>query len=421
MSIADPVMTPPAPRSTAAAPTASVRDPRLDFFRGIAMFIILIAHTPGNWFTLWIPARFGFSDATEMFVFCSGMASAIAFGKVFEQRGVLLGTARVGFRVWQVYWAHIGLFLAIAATMAALNASGAFERDYVGQLNLYPFFRNTAENLPALLTLTYVPNYFDILPMYLVILAMMPLVVGLKKIHLGLAAAFVLVLWFVAQEGVQQEYLVQHAGSRAFWPVLLELPAEPWSEREWFFNPFGWQLVFFTGFAFMAGWLPAPPVNRVLIALALIIVIGNVALSNIGIRELGFDWARDWRIANREWITKTDFGLLRFVQFLSLAYLAWIAAGPGGAWLMRLTQHSATRGLMALILKVGQQSLPIFITSMFLARLMGVAFDVLGRSHGTMILVNGTGALILVAVAYSVGWIKAQPWKRQRGAGNAAA
>jgi len=51
-----------------------VRDPRLDFFRGVAMFIILLAHTPGNPWTLWIPARFGFSDATEIFVFCSGMA-----------------------------------------------------------------------------------------------------------------------------------------------------------------------------------------------------------------------------------------------------------------------------------------------------------------------------------------------------------
>jgi len=49
------------------------------------MFIIFIAHVPGNSWTLWIPARFGFSDATEIFVFCSGMASAIAFGRVFNE------------------------------------------------------------------------------------------------------------------------------------------------------------------------------------------------------------------------------------------------------------------------------------------------------------------------------------------------
>ena len=38
--------------------------------------------------------------------------------------------------------------------------------------NLYPFLDNTGPNLIGLMTLTYVPNYFDILPMYLVILAL---------------------------------------------------------------------------------------------------------------------------------------------------------------------------------------------------------------------------------------------------------
>ena len=50
------------------------RDLRLDFFRGLAMFIILLAHTPGNSWTLWIPARFGFSD------FVLGRATAAVSG-----------------------------------------------------------------------------------------------------------------------------------------------------------------------------------------------------------------------------------------------------------------------------------------------------------------------------------------------------
>ena len=113
-----------APR-TVAPPTSAIRDPRLDFFRGIAMFIILLAHTPGNAWTSWIPARWWFSDATEMFVFCSGMASAIAFGGTFDRAGLGLGTARVGFRIWQVYWAHIWMFFAIATLLAAIDQSGA--------------------------------------------------------------------------------------------------------------------------------------------------------------------------------------------------------------------------------------------------------------------------------------------------------
>ncbi len=80
------------------ARASSPRDPRLDFFRGIAMFIILIAHIPRNPWTSWIPARFGFSDATEIFVFCSGMASALAFGAIFARAGLAMGALRIAHR-----------------------------------------------------------------------------------------------------------------------------------------------------------------------------------------------------------------------------------------------------------------------------------------------------------------------------------
>ncbi|MEL6168667.1 MAG: OpgC domain-containing protein [Pseudomonadota bacterium] len=389
-----------AARPEASAAAASVRDPRLDFFRGLAMFIILIAHVPGNWLTLWIPARFGFSDATEIFVFCSGMASAIAFGRTFERAGWRLGTARVGFRVWQVYWAHIGLFFAIAAAMAALNATELFARDYVGQLNLYPFFNNTERDLPRLLMLIYVPNYFDILPMYLVILAMMPVVVALASVNRYLAFAAVILVWIMAQADI------------------LALPAEAWSDREWFFNPFGWQLIFFTGFAFMIGWLPPPPVNRQLVIAAALVVLIIVPVAYFRIyREV--EVLSELRSAIAFWRAKTDFGLLRYVHFLALAYLAWVAVGPQGSRLVsRGTGVAASvwRGLLGIILKVGQQSLAVFVTSMFLARLLGVALDVLGRNHFSMAVVNLTGMAILVGVAYGVAWFKGQPWRHRRAA-----
>src|SRR6056297_3649 len=163
--------------STATGGTGwRVRDPRLDFFRGCAMFIILLAHTPGNTWTLWIPARFGFSDATEIFVFCSGMASAMAFGAVFANKGFGLGCARVGFRVWQVYWAHVGIFLFTATMLFAIDhfGVGARETPYIEGPYVVPLFERTGEALIGLLTLTYVPGLFDILPMYLAILAMIP-------------------------------------------------------------------------------------------------------------------------------------------------------------------------------------------------------------------------------------------------------
>ena len=94
--------------------------------------------------------------------------------------GWRLATVRVGFRVWQVYWAHVGLFFATLALTVALTDSGLGVRNYWGQLNLWPIFVESElwENpniLLSFMTLRYVPNYFDILPMYMIVLLLMPI------------------------------------------------------------------------------------------------------------------------------------------------------------------------------------------------------------------------------------------------------
>ncbi len=358
------------------------------------MYIILIAHIPGNKWTLWIPARFGFSDATEIFVFCSGMASAIAFGGVFARAGWAMGALRILHRMWQVYWAHIGVFFTILLSMVLLNATGLFEKDYIGSLNLYPFVNQTAENLLGLMTLTYVPNYFDILPMYLVILGMIPFAMALARIHPALVIASSITLWLYANQG----------GTN--------LPAELWFEngstRQWFFNPFAWQLVFFTGFGFMAGWYPAPPKRRDLIALAAVVVIVTVPFAwykIIGASPFVREWRSDWAIH----INKTQFGVLRYVHFLSVAYLAWVWAGPMGA---RLNGSATKERVIGVIRKVGQQSLAVFMTSMVLARWLGVLFDVYGNGPVQAALVNLFGAAIITGTAYFVAYLKSQPWRK---------
>ena len=403
----------PSPAVAAAQAVPRVRDLRLDFFRGLAMFIILIAHTPGNFLTSWIPARWGFSDATEIFVFCSGMASAIAFGGAFQRAGWFLGTARVLFRVWQVYWAHVGLFFATLALAVYLTDLEITGRNYWGQLNLWMIFVESdkwdnPDILLNFMTLRYVPNYFDILPMYMIVLLMMPVVMALARLDLRLVAAFVIGVWLMAQAP-----LLEAMGLGAY---HLAFPAEPWTDRAWFFNPFGWQLIFFTGFAFMRGWLPKPPVSAALLAIAAFLVFANVPLSSIGIREFGFDWAKDWRVANNPLIDKSDFGVLRYTHFLAMAYLAWVMAGDKGSRLLASGSGLVSRmweRTLAIILKVGQQSLAVFVVSMFTARLSGFLMDVFGRDIITTLLVNAFGFCVLIAVAYGAGWFKSQPWREK--------
>ena len=383
-------MTTPPP--SAARP----RDPRLDFFRGLAMFVIFIAHVPYDWLALWIPARFGFSDATETFVFCSGMASALAFGGVFARRGWRMGTARILHRVWQVYWSHIALFVAVLALCLVLSDVGG--KSYVNALNLGHVFEPAKGAFAGLFTLTYVPNYFDILPMYLVILALIPFIMALARVSFWLAAGAVVSMWSIANLG------------------LVPLPAEPWSDRPWFFNPFGWQLVFFLGFAWMRGWIPAPPVDRRLVWTAAVIVVASVPFAYFRILN-EVPWLREAAGAIAPLTDKSEFGALRLVHFLATAYLAWVAVGPMGA---RIADWGRFTPVVDVIRKVGQQSLAVFLTSMFLAQFAGFVLDEIGRTWTTTWLVNAAGFALLIATAYGVAWFKDQPWKGLPAQANAA-
>ncbi|MGK9230165.1 OpgC domain-containing protein [Inquilinus limosus] len=354
------------------------RDPRLDVFRGLGMLIILTAHIPENSWILWIPARFGFSDATEMFVFLSGMASAIAFGRVFDRDGFTRGTGRVARRVWQIYWIHVAVFVVIAALVAAAGTRPGGE-SYIVELNLPHFFADPVGLLPRFLTLAYVPNYFDILPMYLVILAMMPAMILAERLHWALPFALMAAIWGLAQAH------------------LLDLPAEPWSDRVWFFNPFGWQLLFYLGFFLMRGTLPAPSPGRGLTILAAAVVLATVPFAYYRIIEaspfFGF-----WAQALTPLTDKTHFGLLRLVHFLALAVLAMRLAGPGGRRL-----HGP---VVAVVSKVGQQTLAVFVSGMVAAQLLGMALDHTGRGPIAVAAANLAGFAALVAVAYAVAWFK---------------
>lgn len=364
---------------------AEARDPRLDFFRGLAMFVILVAHIPLNPWIQWIPARFGPSDATEMFVFCSGFASALAFGGTFARHGFGPGVLRVLHRCWQIYWSHLAAFLAVAAIGVAGTelAGGA---DYVRALWLHPFFAEPARGVLHLVTLTYVPNYFDILPMYLVVLAQVPLVVACARVHPALVAPFCGGL-----------YLAQ-------WHGLLDLPAEWWSDRPWFFNPFAWQLLFFTGFAFGSGWLPALPRRRWLLRLALAFVLVMAPLSWQPLwSEVG--WLGQAHHLLSPWGDKTRFGMLRYLHFLALAYLA--------LRLVELRPEALMGRAAAPVIAVGQQALPVFLWSMAFAQVLGMVLDRLGREPLTVLAVNGLGFSSLVAVARLARLMKAQPWRRR--------
>jgi hypothetical protein len=245
--------------SGTTAPQPKKRDPRLDFFRGLAMFFIYFAHCRGNVFYNWIPARFGPSDAADLFVFVSGMTVAIAFGGTFRRQGWLIGTARIAYRCLQLYAAQIGMFCALAvAVIVGTRVWG--DADYVKAIGFDGFVTDPARALVGLVTLTYVPPYVDILPLYIGVLAMAPVAMVLAKLHPRLVLAASVTLYLAAN----------------LWQLNLPNFAE---EGGWHFDPFAWQLIFFTGFALQRGWVKVPIDARWLFWAAVAIVILGLSVS----------------------------------------------------------------------------------------------------------------------------------------------
>jgi hypothetical protein len=278
----------------------------------------------------------------------------------------------------------LGLFFALAA-ICVIGDAWLAGPDYISRLNLGYFFDHTPAALLGLVTLTYVPNYFDILPMYLVVLLWLPLFWALSRLHVGAALG--------ASLGV---YL-------AMWWLRIELPADPLGDRPWFFNPFAWQLLFFLGFAFGSDWLKAPPARGWLIALALGGVVIAIPIGYPPIYQADAFWG-DLRATLEPWFDKTRLGPLRVLHFLCLAYLA--------VCLLRTRQHWLSRPLPSLIATAGQQSLSIFLFGMALSFIAGMALDQAGRTLITTALVNLGGIALLLLTAQALAWLGRKPWKQ---------
>ena len=210
-------------------PPVSRRDPRLDFFRGLALVMIFINHVPGNPLEVLTNRNFGFSDAAEGFVFMSGMAAGMAYPVAFVRMPLWRAVARCWSRAWTLYTAHLVISILCLAIM--LGAAYWFGADRMWQANnVGPWMKNPVEATIGIAALGHQFGYVNILPMYAVLLLLTPvmILVAQRNIWIMLAGSFI--LWIITGE------------------TRLNIPAFP-NEGGWFFNPFAWQFLFAIGLA----------------------------------------------------------------------------------------------------------------------------------------------------------------------------
>ncbi len=162
-------------RRCARAPyLAPGRDLRLDFFRGLALWFIYIDHVPDNivsWFTV---RNYGFSDATEIFVFISGYTAVIAYSRMMLRDGWPRAAVRIYRRVWQLYVAHILLFVAFTAQIAYVSIARDTPQ-LIEEMQLMGLGENPYRAIVETVLLKFRPVNLDVLPLYIVLLAAFPL------------------------------------------------------------------------------------------------------------------------------------------------------------------------------------------------------------------------------------------------------
>jgi len=362
------------------APKTSQRELRLDLFRGMALWLIFIDHLPANLLT-WLTIRnYGFSDATEIFIFISGYTAAFVYGRAMRESGFVIAAARILKRVWQIYVAHVFLFVIFLAEISYVATS--FENPlYSEEMGILDFLKQPDVTIIQALLLRFKPVNMDVLPLYIVLMFFLPPILWLMLRKADLALALSVALY------------------AATWHFDLALSAYP--SGVWVFNPFAWQLLFVFG-----AWCALGGAQRMTRILA-----SNVTLVLSAAYLLAaFFVTLTWYVPQlhplmpkqlEQWmypINKPDLDVLRFAHFLALAAITV-------RFLPKDWSGLRSRWLRPVIL-CGQHSLEIFCLGIFLA--FAGQFFLAEIAGGAFVhfLVSLTGIILMSSAAWLFSWYK---------------
>lgn len=322
-------------------PVKMPRDTRIDLLRGLALAMIYINHVPGTIYEHYTSRNFGFSDAAEAFVFIAGISGALAYGRYYVpgKTFFLAGVWRAWGRVWMLYMAQIVIVVLVTAFVAAMLRYGHFPNMMAAD-GFRKLVNDPLSVLIGLPILGHQYGYINILPLYMVLLAIAPVLLWAGQRWPWRTFAVSVAVWFTAGY------------------IRVNFPTYPLGGG-WFLNPFSWQLIFvggmLTGLAMTRGERFVP-VKKWLVALAAAYLIVSLVWMQVpAVKSMGnavMVWLSQLgapRIITN--FNKSYAELPRLLHIFALAYvvsvLPWFKKGSG-AWYFEWLSV------------MGRQSLPIF-------------------------------------------------------------
>jgi len=372
----NPAVSPAPARVLATRARTWSRTAAVDFFRGVGLWMVFVDHLDPNiwsYFTLW---RFGFSDFAEIFVYLSGFIGIGSYQRALDAGDAGAVFKKLGRRVGRLYVAHI-LSLGLSMLLLAICAKHGLHSDSWG--GTYAFVDHPGQYALPVLTLTYAPVAFSLLPLYILISPVLLLAaIGLRRAP-KLTFSISFALWAASQ--------IPAVDSR------LALPA-------WVLHPVAWQFLFVLGAGtryysdHISKLRLSRGVSRAVIGAAAAVVVVSLALKGLRFHRIVAllpAFLHDIPGLN---VGKDHLAYYRLLHFWALALVvyAWTRRRP-----LRLQSW-----IPRLIMACGMDSLVIF-TSILVLNVAANLF--LASNHGG-VLMQTELTIFGLALLSGVAWLR---------------
>ena len=363
-------------------------DLRLCLLLGLAAWFLFLDHVPHNAVSLLTMRNFGFSGATDLFVFVGGYTAAILYGRMMLERGFVVTATRIFKRLWQLYVAYVVLFV-VYIELIGYVARKSRASELIAEFNVTGIVDHTVRTLIHGLLLQAKPLNLDVLQLFIILMAFLPLLLlgMMRRPNLTMVAS--ISLYFTSRH--------------------LDWNLSSFPDGRWYLNPFCWQLLFVLG-----TWLASISARQkhaisalqefqtlrvaawLYLMFALVVTVAGKFPRIGGIVP---DYLLDAFLPNE----KENLAPYRVLHFLALVFLFTCVVPRdwrGFRW-----------QALQPIIKCGEEWLSVFCAGVFLsfaAHLVLITGPDLLAMH---LLVSLAGISIMAVIAYYVSWSKHQDRK----------